>query len=195
MKLVKELNFLKEDNSKLRQENKYLKNDILSFISKMIQDKFNEMDQIKNQISNLINQINFVNQKIFSIDKQEKKIEKKIEQPIKTQLYNMNNNNQAQFRIMPKQMIIPGQRIEKLDSVLKGNSISVLFKNPNGNIIPVNCYQKDLCSEMIQKYKNKDKEFGNDDSLSFLFNGKNLEGNLSLSEYGITNGSPIVVVN
>ena len=57
MNLVKELNFLKEDNFKLRQENMYIKNEFMSLKNKYI----NEMDQIKNQISSLINQINSIN--------------------------------------------------------------------------------------------------------------------------------------
>ena len=187
MNLVKELNFLKEDNFKLRQENMYIKNEFMSLKNKYI----SEMDQIKNQISSLINQINSINQKNFSIEEQKKRIENNLEQLMKG--YNMKNNNQ--FIMMQQQMMNQNKRIEELNYFLKGNSISVLFKNPNGKIIPVNCYQKDLCSEMIKKYKNKDKDYHNDDNLSFLFNGKNLEENLSLSKHGITNGSQIVVIN
>ena len=187
MNLVKELNFLKEDNFKLRQENMYIKNEFMSLKNKYI----NEMDQIKNKITKLIIQINSINQKNFSIEEQKKRIENNLEQLMKG--YNMKNNNQ--FIMMQQQMMNQNKRIEELNYFLKGNSISVLFKNPNGKIIPVNCYQKDLCSEMIKKYKNKDKDYHNDDNLSFLFNGKNLEENLSLSKHGITNGSQIVVIN
>jgi len=190
MNLSKELNFLKEDNFKLRQENMNIKNEFMLLKNNFI----NEMGQIKNQISTLINQITFIKQKNFSIDEQEKKIEKNIEQFIKGQHNNM-KNNQDQFKMMQQQLMLQDQNIENLVYLLKGKSISVLFKNPMGYTFPVNCYQKDLCSEMIKKYRNKDKDFCNDNNLSFLFNGKNLELNLSLSEYGITNGSQLVVIN
>jgi len=180
MNLSKELNFLKEDNFKLRQENMNIKNEFMLLKNNFI----NEMDQIKNKISDLINKITFINQKNFS-----------IEQLIKKGQQNIINYNQDQFKKMQQEMKFQNQRIEELDYLLRGKSISVLFKNPMGYTFPVNCYQKDLCSEMIKKYKNKDKDFCNDNTLSFLFNGKNLELNLSLSEYGITNGSQIVVIN
>ena len=191
IKLTKELNFLKEDNFKLRQENMHLNNDIISLKNNFI----NEMDQIKKQISSLINQINFINQKFFSNNGQVKNIEKNVDQLIKVQQYNL-QNNQDQFRAnIQQQMMIQNQRIEELNFILRGNSISVLFKNPNGVVFPVKCYEKELCSEMFKKYKNKDKDFSNDDNLSYLFNGKNLEENLKISQYGITNGSQIVVIN
>ena len=190
IKLTKELNFLKEDNFKLRQENMHLNNDIIS-----LKNKFNEMDQIKKQISSLINQINFINQKLFSSNDQVKNIEKNVDQLIKFQQYNL-QNNQDQFRAnIQQQIMIQNKRIEELNCILRGNSISVLFKNPNGVVFPIKCYEKELCSEMFKKYKNKDKDFSNDDNLSYLFNGKNLEENLNLYQYGITNGSQIVVIN
>jgi len=172
MNLTKEVNFLKEDNFKLRQENMNIKNEFMILKNNFI----NEIDQIKNKISALINQITFLNQKNFSL-------EKNIEQFKKDQQY------------IQQQMMFQNQTIEKLDYFLKGKSISVMFKNPIGTIFTVNCYQKDLCSEMIKKYKNKDKGFCNDNNLSFLFNGKNLELNRSLSDHGITNGSQIFVIN
>ena len=184
IKLTKELNFLKEDNFKLRQENMHLNNSIISLKNNFI----NEMDQIKKQI-------NFINQKLFSSNDQVKNIEKNVDQLIKFQQYNL-QNNQDQFRAnIQQQMMIQNKRIEELNSILRGNSISVLFKNPNGVVFPVKCYEKELCSEMFKKYKNKDKDFSNDDNLSYLFNGKNLEENLNLYQYGITNGSIIFVIN
>ncbi len=184
IKLTKELNFLKEDNFKLRQENMHLNNSIVSLKNNFI----NEMDQIKKQI-------NFINQKLFSSNDQVKNIKKNVDQLIKFQQYNL-QNNQDQFRVnIQQQMMIQNKRIEELNCILRGNSISVLFKNPNGVVFPVKCYEKELCSEMFKKYKNKDKDFSNDDNLSYLFNGKNLEENLNLYQYGITNGSQIVVIN
>ena len=98
VKLEKEINFLKEDNFKLRQENMFIKNEL--------NNKFiNELAQIKNQISSLINQINLINQKNSLIDENEKNIGKNIEQLIKSQQYNM-NNNQDQFRKIQQQMMI-----------------------------------------------------------------------------------------
>lgn len=162
----------------------HLSNDIISLKNKFI----NEMDQIKKQI-------NFINQKLFSSNDQVENIEKNVDQLIKFQQYIL-QNNQDQFRAnIQQQMMIQNKRIEELNSILRGNSISVLFKNPNGVVFPVKCYEKELCSEMFKKYKNKDKDFSNDDNLSYLFNGKNLEEKLNLSQYGITNGSIIFVIN
>lgn len=194
--LQKELMFLKEDNCKLRKENMNMKNDIISLKN----DFISEMEQINMKILNLMNQINLINQKNISIDE---KIEKNMEKLKREQQYitdqnkfNMKNNQEA-FKMMQNQMIMHNQKIEKLEFQAKdkGKSISVLFKNPMGFIIPVICYQTDLCSEMIKKYKNKDASFRNDDNLLFYFNGQNLKENLSLFEYGIYNGCQIFVIN
>ena len=78
-----------------------------------------------------------------------------------------------------------------------GSGICVIFRasgtaGPQGAPIMIQCMPDDRVSDVINKYRIKAND--NDTSKKFIFNAKNLNASLTLSEAGITNNANIFVV-
>ena len=74
--------------------------------------------------------------------------------------------------------------------------INILFRIglnnvTNEKLIILQCYPKDKCSDIIDKFRNKVNDY--EKKSRFIFNAKSLNPNLTVSEFGITEGANIFV--
>jgi len=77
-----------------------------------------------------------------------------------------------------------------------GKTIVVLFRSIDGILTKVQCNLEDKASDVIRRYRKKTRKenFEEGDEL-FMFNGKKIKENKSLTQNGILNNSTIVVIN
>ena len=72
------------------------------------------------------------------------------------------------------------------------NTIKIIFKKKQTEVL-IHCNNDDLVSDVIQKYRTKAND--NEQKLKFLYNAKELNNNLSVSESGIFNNSVVFVIS
>ena len=82
---------------------------------------------------------------------------------------------------------------------LEESNIRVIFRlsgeiGPAAQPVYIDCFPNDIISSIIEKYKNKSNINEDDYKFFYIFNAKNLNQNLTVSEAGITNNSNIFVV-
>ena len=135
---------------------------------------------------------------------------------------NMNNNNCLQMNQqmmqqqqmmalqMQQQQMMAAQQAQiqnyqgnfnhsDFDEGLEESNIRVIFRlsgeiGPSSQPVYIDCFPNDIISSIIEKYKNKSNINENGNKFVYIFNAKNLNQNLTVSEAGITNNSSIFVV-
>ena len=153
----------------------------------------------KNEINNINNQnnINFnMNNNFQQMDNQPIVFEQQQQMMIAQQM-----------ALMQQQMMVQQQeamRQEQMNNILnniqnkneknynKNFVLSLWFKQCWGDIYKINCNFKDKVSDIIEKYRNKAKDY--DENIDFIFNAKRLEPSYSVGESGLKHNSRISVV-
>ena len=196
------------------EEIKKHKNKINDLSNKLINisDVYEEIminNEIKNETECLLSLLNIKKNEINNINNQG------------NMNFNMNNNYQemdyqkmkleqdkmlAQLQIQHQNMMAQhmAKRQAQLNRILNimGNNdyqktmINVTFRE-SGNIsqpsaVTVQCNPEENVSDIIEKYRNKAND--HDESKKFVFNAKDLNPNLSVTEAGIMNNANIFVI-
>ena len=159
----------------------------------------------KNEINNINNQnnINFnMNNNFQQMDNQPIVFEQQQQMMIAQQMALMQQQMMAQQQ--------EAMRQEQMNNILnniqnkneknynKNFVLSLRFKQCWGDIhqdkslFAINCNFKDKVSDIIEKYRNKAKDY--DENIDFIFNAKRLEPSYSVGESGLENNSQISVV-
>ena len=142
-----------------------------------------------------------------------KEIKEKIESLLfllnkKKIIINFQNDMQQQFQqmqvmqqqIMQYRMSSMGQSMQiNNPNTIKSSEnqmINIIFRVglnsvTNEKLIILQCYPNDKCSDIIEKFRNKINDY--ERKSRFIYNAKNLNPNLTVSESGITEGANIFV--
>ena len=149
----------------------------------------------KNEINNINNQgnMNFnMNNNYQEMDYQKMKLE---QDKMLAQLQIQHQNMMAQH--MAKRQA----QLNRILNIMGNNDyqktmINVTFRE-SGNIsqpsaVTVQCNPEEKVSDIIEKYRNKAND--HDESKKFVFNAKDLNPNLSVTEAGIMNNANIFVI-
>ena len=109
---------------------------------------------------------------------------------------NMNENTQMMNPMMNNTMMGMNPMMNSFENINKyiniNNQISVIFLN-HGEKTTVLCDKNDRIKDIIQMYRNKSLD--NNQKVSFVFNARKLNENLSVDQSGLVNGSMIYIVN
>ena len=187
---------LKEENIKLINEIKIIRNDIYNLKSNINNinniNKMNNINNMNNNMNNMNNINNMNNNNINNID-----IMNNINNM--SNMNNMNNINNMEYGNMNPNyqqinyMLNDISDINPTNQKYGINSINLFFRtNYDSSIITINCFSKDKLSDVFEKYRDISKIYIKD--YKFIFNSKNLNGNLTVSEAGLIDNSTIYVV-
>ena len=103
----------------------------------------------------------------------------------------MNMNNILKNKINPMMnMNMMNMNMNQFSDI--SNDIDVIFRNNDGVPIHVHCKSDEKVSEIIKRYRNKALDF--EDNRKFIFNAKDLNPSLTVSETGLLNNANIFVV-
>ena len=134
-------------------------------------------------------------------------ISKEIKEKIESLLFLLNKKkiiinfqNDMQQQMMQYRMSSIGQSMQiNQPNPIKSSEnqmINIIFRVglnsvTNEKLIILQCYPNDKCSDIIEKFRNKINDY--ERKSRFIYNAKNLNPNLTISESGIIEGANIFV--
>ena len=114
--------------------------------------------------------------------------------PMQNNQMNMFNNiNNNQFQQMANQNIMNGaQELQRKEINLRFRSCSNdIYEGQELNVL---CFTDEKISEVIKRYENRANIDSNIDHFKYICNGRPLDPNKTVEEFGLVNGSFIFVV-
>ena len=184
IKLEQKLNYITDENIKLKEENNNLKNQINRNNLNNFNNNMNNFNNNMNNFNN-INNMNDMNMNIFNNMNNLNNMNN-INNNINN--YNNMNNDNNNFNNNTN------NNINNNLNQINGNGFSIIVKESSSNKMRAleNCLPSDKISDLMNRYRNKINDHIS--NLYFTYNAKQLNPNKTLSEEGIINLTTIIVM-
>ena len=176
--LEQKLNYLTEENMKLKEENNNLKNQING-------NNLNNKINFNNNINNFNNNINNLNNNTIKNLNNMNNINNFNNNMNNMNNFNINLNNMA-FENMINNMNINNNNFKNNNQINEHGFSIIVVRSGQKNMVSLdNCFPDDKISDLMTKYRNKINDHAS--QFYFTYNAKQLNPNKTLSDEGLIN--------